>query len=183
MAASSPTTGQASLKDTPTWAVAVVCAIFIILSLVIEHALHLFTKVFPSMNSYTNLYKYTDNSKYAIVSVWDPILYFLGVKSMSIPAVSTACVCRVCGHQICMIIYVRLYAWMSAMMCFHWNVRKNIRACNMLWIAYWVFFCYWYVPWCFCQFLGRRKRKALNQALNKIKAGKTLREGCMWDEL
>ncbi|XXG66786.1 hypothetical protein AAC387_Pa06g0288 [Persea americana] len=44
MAGSSSTTGQASLEETPTWAVATVCSIFIIISLFIEHALHLLNK-------------------------------------------------------------------------------------------------------------------------------------------
>ncbi|CAI9110446.1 OLC1v1010469C1 [Oldenlandia corymbosa var. corymbosa] len=33
-------TGERSLKETPTWAVAVVCAVFVIISIIIEHGIH-----------------------------------------------------------------------------------------------------------------------------------------------
>ncbi|XP_077251359.1 MLO-like protein 12 isoform X2 [Tasmannia lanceolata] len=41
---SSTTTVEASLEKTPTWAVAVVCSLLIAISILIEYALHLFTK-------------------------------------------------------------------------------------------------------------------------------------------
>jgi mlo protein len=37
--------GERSLKETPTWAVAVVCAVFIIISVLIEHGIHTLEKV------------------------------------------------------------------------------------------------------------------------------------------
>ncbi|XP_015884053.1 MLO protein homolog 1 [Ziziphus jujuba] len=44
MASGSP--GERTLKDTPTWAVALVCAVFVIVSILIEHAIHSLSKWF-----------------------------------------------------------------------------------------------------------------------------------------
>ena len=38
-------TGERSFQETPTWAVAVVCAVFVIISLLIEHGIHSLGKV------------------------------------------------------------------------------------------------------------------------------------------
>ncbi|KAL1820303.1 hypothetical protein ACET3Z_015172 [Daucus carota] len=38
--------GERSLKETPTWAVALVCAVFIVISILIEHAIHSLAKWF-----------------------------------------------------------------------------------------------------------------------------------------
>lgn len=37
--------GERSLKETPTWAVAVVCAVFVIISIIIERGIHSLGKV------------------------------------------------------------------------------------------------------------------------------------------
>lgn len=37
--------GERSLRETPTWAVAVVCSVFVILSVLIEHSIHSLGKV------------------------------------------------------------------------------------------------------------------------------------------
>lgn len=37
--------GERSLKETPTWAVALVCTVFILLSILIEHGIHILGKV------------------------------------------------------------------------------------------------------------------------------------------
>lgn len=37
--------GDRSLRDTPTWAVALVCAVLLILSILIEHGIHSLSKV------------------------------------------------------------------------------------------------------------------------------------------
>lgn len=37
--------GDRSLQETPTWAVAAVCAVFVIVSIVIEHGIHSLGKV------------------------------------------------------------------------------------------------------------------------------------------
>ncbi|PON33101.1 Mlo-related protein [Parasponia andersonii] len=44
MAAGAP--GERTLKETPTWAVALVCAVFVIISVLIEHAIHSLGKLF-----------------------------------------------------------------------------------------------------------------------------------------
>ncbi|KAF5194858.1 Mlo-like protein [Thalictrum thalictroides] len=41
-----PATGDRSLKETPTWAVATVCAVFVIISVIIEHGIHSLGKWF-----------------------------------------------------------------------------------------------------------------------------------------
>jgi len=38
-------TGERSFQETPTWAVAVVCAVFVIISLLIEQGIHSLGKV------------------------------------------------------------------------------------------------------------------------------------------
>lgn len=38
--------GERTLEVTPTWAVALVCAVFVIISIIIEHAIHSLSKVF-----------------------------------------------------------------------------------------------------------------------------------------
>jgi len=38
-------TAERSLKETPTWAVAAVCSVFIIISVLIEHGIHSLGKV------------------------------------------------------------------------------------------------------------------------------------------
>ncbi|KAJ0561909.1 hypothetical protein HanPI659440_Chr06g0252291 [Helianthus annuus] len=43
MAVASPS--ERSLEETPTWAVALVCAVFIIISVIIEHGIHSLGKV------------------------------------------------------------------------------------------------------------------------------------------
>lgn len=45
MAASA--TGERTLKETATWAVALVCAVFVIISILIEHGIHSLGKVRP----------------------------------------------------------------------------------------------------------------------------------------
>lgn len=47
MAAAAP--GERSLQDTPTWALAVVCAVFVIISILIEHGIHSLGKVVISL--------------------------------------------------------------------------------------------------------------------------------------
>jgi len=37
--------GERTLQETPTWAVASVCAVFVVLSVLIEHGIHLLEKV------------------------------------------------------------------------------------------------------------------------------------------
>jgi hypothetical protein len=37
--------GDRSFQETPTWAIAVVCAVFVIISLLIEHGIHSLGKV------------------------------------------------------------------------------------------------------------------------------------------
>lgn len=37
--------GERSLKETPTWAVALVCAVFVIISVIIEHGIHSLAQV------------------------------------------------------------------------------------------------------------------------------------------
>ncbi|XP_058100611.1 MLO-like protein 12 isoform X2 [Magnolia sinica] len=50
MAGESTANEPITLKETPTWAVAVVCAVLIIISILIEHALHLLTMFFRRRN-------------------------------------------------------------------------------------------------------------------------------------
>jgi mlo protein len=38
--------GERTLKETPTWAVAAVCAVFVIISVLIEHGIHKLEKVY-----------------------------------------------------------------------------------------------------------------------------------------
>lgn len=45
MAAGAPGPGERSLKETPTWAVALVCAVFVIVSIIIEHGIDKLGKV------------------------------------------------------------------------------------------------------------------------------------------
>lgn len=40
-----PVAGERSLEDTATWAVALVCAVFVIVSFILEHGLESLTKV------------------------------------------------------------------------------------------------------------------------------------------
>ena len=54
MAASAP--GERTLKETPTWAVALVCAVFVIISVLIEHAIHSLGKVFLHSFSHSPSY-------------------------------------------------------------------------------------------------------------------------------
>ena len=42
-------TGERTLRETPTWAVAAVCAVFVILSVLIEHGIHSLGKVGSSL--------------------------------------------------------------------------------------------------------------------------------------
>lgn len=44
--------GERTLQETPTWTVALVCAVFIIISLIIEHAIHALGKVRTCMRAY-----------------------------------------------------------------------------------------------------------------------------------
>ncbi|KAF4349387.1 hypothetical protein F8388_012557 [Cannabis sativa] len=48
MAAGAP--GERTLQETPTWAVALVCSIFVIISVLIEHAIHSLGKFFKKRN-------------------------------------------------------------------------------------------------------------------------------------
>lgn len=47
--------GDRSLKETPTWAVALVSAIFVIISVLIEQAIYSLGKVTPLMISFMDL--------------------------------------------------------------------------------------------------------------------------------
>lgn len=49
--------GERSLKETPTWAVAIACAVFIVISIIIEQAIHALGKVCT--------YVYTSRAVYA----------------------------------------------------------------------------------------------------------------------
>ena len=40
-----PAAGERSLQETPTWAVALVCAVFVIVSVLIEHGIESLAKV------------------------------------------------------------------------------------------------------------------------------------------
>lgn len=42
--------GDRSLELTPTWAVAAVCAVFVIISILIEHGIHSLAKVWFQFN-------------------------------------------------------------------------------------------------------------------------------------
>ncbi|MFS8020380.1 hypothetical protein Hanom_Chr15g01414891 [Helianthus anomalus] len=56
MAVASPS--ERSLEETPTWAVALVCAVFIIISVIIEHGIHSLGKVIYITFLYINIHQY-----------------------------------------------------------------------------------------------------------------------------
>lgn len=45
MAGGAPAPGERGLQETPTWAVAAVCTVFVIVSVIIEHVIHSLAKV------------------------------------------------------------------------------------------------------------------------------------------